>query len=89
MPTFQTMLLCAGAALLGIILIRLFFSPLKFAFKAVFKTAGGFLWLALINSVGAAAGISLGFNLCNAAIIGLLGLPGTALLLFSRWALLL
>lgn len=67
----------------------LFFSPFKFVLRAALKTFGGFCWLAVINAACSFAGVSLGFNIFNAAVIALLGLPGAALLLLSRWALLL
>ena len=84
----QTVIWCAaGLALLAA--VRLFFSPVKAVIKAILKTAGGFIWLAVINFAGSFAGVSLGFNLVNAAVIGLLGLPGAVLLLMSRWVLMM
>ena len=43
--------------------------------------------LALFAQVGQLLGISLGVNLVNALVLGLLGAPGFALLCLLHWAL--
>lgn len=43
----------------------------------------GFLWL--FKSVGPLIGVSLGVNLFNAAVLGVLGVPGFALLMMTQW----
>jgi len=75
----------AAAVILAVILIVIFASPIKLMFKFLFNTCLGFLALWLIGKVGPLIGIYLGFNLLNAVVIGILGLPGTALLLVLRW----
>lgn len=69
----------------GVILaLVLAFLPLGWLFRLLAKSSIGFLVLALSQSF---LGFGLGVNLWNALIIGLLGLPGFALLLLLQWYL--
>lgn len=43
--------------------------------------------LALFSQVGQALGVTLGVNLVNALVLGLLGVPGFGLLLMLQWVL--
>lgn len=43
----------------------------------------GFLWL--FKSVAPLLGVSLGVNLFNAVVLGVLGVPGLALLMMVQW----
>ena len=72
-------LFVAGAVL------RLFKTPLKLAVQVLFNTLLGFAALALLNLTQALTGISLGVNLLNALVIGILGVPGLGLLLLVQW----
>lgn len=45
----------------------------------------GFLWL--FRSIGPLVGVTLGVNLFNALTLGVLGLPGLALLMMAQWVL--
>lgn len=45
----------------------------------------GFLWL--FRGIGPLVGITLGVNLLNALTLGVLGLPGLALLMMAQWVL--
>lgn len=45
----------------------------------------GFLWL--FRSIGPLVGVTLGVNLFNALTLGVLGLPGLALLMMVQWVL--
>lgn len=45
----------------------------------------GFLWL--FRGVGALVGVTLGVNLLNALTLGVLGVPGLALLMMTQWLL--
>lgn len=51
------------------------------------RTGVGLAFLALWSQVGGLLGLSLGVNLFNALILGLLGIPGFGLLLMMNWAL--
>lgn len=43
----------------------------------------GFLWL--FRSVAPLVGVNLGVNLFNAVLLGVLGVPGLALLMMVQW----
>ncbi len=70
-------LLCAFV-LLGV--VQLFSAPLRLALKVLLNTLLGFAALFLLNLAGGATGFTLGLNLFNALIIGVLGIPGLVLL---------
>ena len=70
---------------LVLVAIKLFKTPLKFALKLLLNTALGFAALIILNLLSTYTGISLGINLPNALVIGILGLPGFALLLIIQW----
>ena len=68
-------------------LVRLLRAPLRMAARLFFNTLLGFVALALVRSTAVYTGITLGLNLFNAALIGLLGVPGFVLLLLAQWVL--
>lgn len=70
-----------------IALLRVFSAPLKLALKLLANTALGFLALWAVSLTSGVTGIALGLNLWNALVIGILGLPGFALLLLVQWVL--
>lgn len=78
-----------GLALLFLVVVclRLFAAPLKLALKVVFNSALGFGALWLLNLTTTVTGLSLGLNIFNAAVIGILGVPGFGLLLLVQWVL--
>lgn len=68
----------------ALVLLR---GPIQLLVKFVARTAVSLLALACLGPVGSMVGVTLGVNLANAAVIGLLGLPGFGLLLMLNWAL--
>ena len=82
-------IISAGAAIAGIILliaaVRVFIAPVKLALKLLFNTLLGFGGLIAADIFGAYIGLTLGVNLVNALIVGILGIPGFALLILLRW----
>ena len=81
-------ILAAGLALfLLLALIRIFRAPLRLAVRLLGNTLAGFLSLWGLNLTASLTGITLGLNLLNALIIGILGLPGLVLLLLVQWVL--
>ena len=68
-------------------LVRLLRAPLRMAARLFFNTLLGFVALALVRSTAVYTGITLGLNVFNAALIGLLGVPGFVLLLLAQWVL--
>ena len=72
---------------LVVMCLRLFAAPLKLALKVLLNSALGFGAVWLLNLTTVVTGLSLGLNLFNAAIIGILGIPGFGLLLLVQWVL--
>lgn len=84
----RSVLLLAGAALLvGAVAVRVFSTPLKLMLKVVLNTLLGLGSLLLLNATSALTGLSLGLNLFNALVVGVLGVPGLGLLLLVQWVL--
>lgn len=77
--------LLAGFFLIA--LLRVFRAPLKVAVKVLANTLLGFVALWVVNATAALTGLTLGLNLWNALVIGVLGLPGLGLLLLVQWIL--
>ena len=77
METFVTLLI---PTLLGLILIRLLFLPMKLAARLLLHSASGLLCLGLLNSVAGFTGILFPINAVTVLIAGFLGLPGMALM---------
>ena len=70
-----------------IALLRIFSTPLRIAFRLLANTLLGFLALWVANLTAGVTGIVLGFNLLNAVLIGILGVPGFIMLLLVQWVL--
>ncbi|MEA4934027.1 MAG: pro-sigmaK processing inhibitor BofA family protein [Lawsonibacter sp.] len=73
------LLLCAALLLLH--------RPLVQLVRLVLRSSVGLAVLALLSQIGHLLGISLGVNLVNALVLGILGIPGFGLLLMLQWAL--
>ncbi len=85
MAVFQTAGVVVIVAILALVLLIILRKPIKFILKLILNTVVGFLALFAINFLGAAIGISVAVNWTNAVIVGVLGLPGVALILLLRW----
>ena len=84
----KTILLLTGGALaLLAVALRVFSTPLQLILKVGLNTLLGLLALALLNATSAFTGLSLGVNLFNALVVGVLGVPGLGLLLLAQWVL--
>ncbi len=70
---------------LFVVVVRVFHTPLKLLLRVCFNTLLGFGALAILNLTSAVTGISLGVNVLNAVVIGILGVPGLGLLLLMQW----
>lgn len=77
-------LLVGLVAVLALVVLR---RPLRYLGLLCLRTAGSLLALAALGPVGGLIGVTLGVNLTNALVLGLLGLPGLGLLLMLKWAL--
>ena len=82
----KTIVLLAG---LGLVLLaaaaRAFSAPMKLLAKAAVNTLLGLGGLVLLNATTAITGLSQRQNRVNARVVGVLGLPGLALLLLVQW----
>ncbi len=73
----------AGAAVLVLAAFR---RPLGALCRLLVRSGLGLVFLWLFQGVGGLLGVQLGVNLINSLILGILGLPGFALLLMTQWA---
>ena len=67
------------------LLVRIIKAPIKLAGKFLIHMALGYVALFVFNFVGAWVGISIGTNWVNAAVTGILGVPGVILLLLIKY----
>jgi inhibitor of the pro-sigma K processing machinery len=56
----------------------------KSVLKLLLRSAIGFAALLLFNIAGGGFGLSVGLNILNAGVVGVLGIPGFALLLILQ-----
>lgn len=73
--------------LLAVAVLAALRAPLKHLGKLCLRTGCSLVALACLSPVGSMLGITLGVNLWNALVVGLLGVPGFGLLLMLNWAL--
>ena len=74
-----------GALMLLIALLALR-RPLEWLAGLLARTGAGLFVLWLLSQAGGFVGITLGVNLVNALVMGVLGAPGFGLLLMLNWA---
>ena len=76
-----------AVALLALSILALLHRPLGRLLRLAARSAVGLAVLAQFSQVGQFIGVSLGVNLVNALILGVLGVPGFGLLLMLQWVL--
>lgn len=76
-----------AVVLLALSVLALLHRPLGRLIRLAVRSAVGLAVLALFSQVGQFIGVSLGVNLVNALILGVLGVPGFGLLLMLQWVL--
>ena len=69
------------------LLFKLLRKPIKWAFKLLLHALFGFIFLFLFNFFGAWVDLSLELNWVNAAVTGVLGVPGVVILLLVKYIL--
>ena len=84
----EQFLIAIALLFLALILFKLFTAPLRLALKVAGNTALGFLALAALDLCSGVTGLHIGVNLINALLVGILGLPGLALLVLLQWVFL-
>ena len=73
---------------LGVLLVLVVLRrPAKWLLGLAGRTGLGLAVLFALSGVGPSIGVSLGVNLFNALVLGVLGVPGFGLLLMLQWAL--
>lgn len=75
-----------GGLILALVLTALR-RPLRTLLRLIVRTGVGLGVLCLLRPVGSVVGLSLGVNLVNALVLGVLGVPGLGLLVMMNWAL--
>ena len=63
---------------------RIFILPIKKILKIVINSILGGLLIFCINFLGTGVGFHIGLNFFTSVVIGILGLPGVALLIVSK-----
>lgn len=74
----------AAAAVIALALCR---RPLGALCRLVVRSGLGLVFLWLFQGLGGLLGVQLGVNLLNSLVLGVLGVPGFALLLMAQWAI--
>ena len=72
-------------AILVLVVFIILKKPIKIVLKLILNTAVGFIVLFALNWLGAFVGITVAINWINAVIVGVLGVPGVALILLINW----
>ena len=85
MPPGSQVIIGIFAVLLLIAAFKLFSAPLKWAAKITLNTLLGFGCLIVFSFLGGYIGAVPGVNLINSLVVGVLGLPGFAMLVCLTW----
>ena len=64
---------------------RIFYRPLKIVFSTLLHVVLGGAAIYLYNLVGALWGLTIGFNVISALIVGIMGLPGLGMLIALQY----
>ena len=81
---FNTVITFLACIIFLFIFGRIFIWPLKSILKLVFNSVLGGVLIYIINLVGMNFGFHIGLNLLSAVLVGLLGVPGAALLVVLK-----
>lgn len=84
MPGYVAWCLAGLVLCAALLLLR---RPAAWLLRLALRSSVWLAVLALFSQVGRLVGISLGVNLVNALVLGVLGAPGFGLLLMLQWAL--
>lgn len=84
METISSLLILAAVVVGVILLLKIFSAPIRLALKLLINAGVGFLILFVVNFFGAFVDFTLGINLLNALVAGILGVPGVVLLILIK-----
>ena len=87
MDVTRILLIALGAFLMLLLSAKVLSAPLRVAVRALLNTLLGLGALLVVNATSSVTGLTLGFNLFNAAVVGVLGVPGLGLLFLMQWVL--
>ena len=87
MDVTTILLIAAAALLMALLSAKLLSAPLRAAFRALLNTLLGLAALLVVEATGSITGLTLGVNLFNAIVVGILGVPGLGLLFLLQWVL--
>jgi inhibitor of the pro-sigma K processing machinery len=82
--TYETMIAYLFIFIVGVLLLIVLATPIKWLFKALINCAIGAGALFAFNFVGQLFDFTLGFNPGSILTVGILGIPGFMLLLFLK-----
>jgi inhibitor of the pro-sigma K processing machinery len=85
MAGLQTTAIIVIIAILVLLVFVILRKPIKIVFKLLLNIVIGFIALFAINYLGSFIGVTVTVNWINAVIVGVLGVPGVALILLLRW----
>jgi inhibitor of the pro-sigma K processing machinery len=85
MAGLQTTAIIVIIAILVLLVFVILRKPIKIVFKLLLNIVIGFIALFAINYLGSFIGVTVAVNWINAVIVGVLGVPGVALILLLRW----
>lgn len=78
----------AALTVFGILVVMVLLRrPLGRLGRLLFRSGVGLAFLWLIRGISPLIGVQLGVNLFNAAVLGVLGVPGLGLLMMAHWVL--
>ena len=84
LPGYMAWCLAGLVLCAALLLLR---RPAAWLLRLALRSSIGLAALALFAQVSHLIGVSLGVNLVNALVLGVLGAPGFGLLLILQWAL--
>lgn len=84
MPGYVAWCLAGLVLCAALLLLR---RPAAWLLRLALRSSAWLAVLALFSQVGRLIGVTLGVNLVNALVLGVLGAPGLGLLLMLQWAL--
>ncbi len=77
----SNILIIAGCAIAIFVIGKIFLYPIKKILELIFNTIIGGALIYIINLIGASFGFHIGLNIITSLIVGILGIPGTILLI--------
>lgn len=84
MPGYVAWCLAGLVLCAALLLLR---RPAAWLLRLALRSSAWLAVLALFSQAGRLIGVTLGVNLVNALVLGVLGAPGLGLLLLLQWAL--